>query len=159
MRIAGSRVLITGANRGLGRAIVEAMREAGAAKIYAGTRNPAAIAPDDIVTPVRLDITDDTQCRHRVRCGDVDMLVNNAGIASFTPSVSAPPLENARREMETNYFGTLAMCRAFAPVLKEERWRRHRQYPLRRELDERADAGNLLRVEGGGVVDHESLAV
>jgi NAD(P)-dependent dehydrogenase (short-subunit alcohol dehydrogenase family) len=45
-------------------------------------------------------------------------LINNAGVAGFTPLLGAPTADNARREMETNYFGTLAMCRAFAPVLK-----------------------------------------
>ena len=52
------------------------------------------------------------------RCRDVDILINNAGVASFNPALGAPTMDHARREMETNYFGTLAMCRAFAPVLK-----------------------------------------
>jgi NAD(P)-dependent dehydrogenase (short-subunit alcohol dehydrogenase family) len=120
MKIAGSRVLITGANRGLGLALVTAMRAAGAAKIYAAARKAKAVAAVDIVRPISLDITDDAQVAEAaVRCGDVSILVNNAGIASFTPALGSPSIDNARREMETNYFGTLAMCRAFAPVLKE----------------------------------------
>ena len=119
MKISGSSVLVTGANRGLGRALVEALRHAGAAKIYAAARTPETIPADLRVTPVRLDITDEAQVADAAaRCADVDILINNAGIASFTPALGASTTENARREMETNYFGTLAMCRAFAPVLK-----------------------------------------
>jgi NAD(P)-dependent dehydrogenase (short-subunit alcohol dehydrogenase family) len=119
MRIAGSRVFITGANRGLGRALVEAMRSSGAAKIYAGARNPDEVAGNEVVTPIRLDVTNEAEIAlAAARCGDVNIVVNNAGIATFTPSVGAPTLDNARREMETNYFGTLAMSRAFAPLLK-----------------------------------------
>ena len=55
--------------------------------------------------------------RRRPICQDVDILVNNAGVARFTPALAAPTMDGARLEMETNYFGTLAMCRAFAPVL------------------------------------------
>ncbi len=51
-------------------------------------------------------------------CSNINILINNAGVAGFTPALGAPTMANARLEMETNYFGTLAMCRAFAPVLK-----------------------------------------
>jgi NAD(P)-dependent dehydrogenase (short-subunit alcohol dehydrogenase family) len=119
MNIAGSTALVTGANRGLGKALVEALREASVRRIYAGTRNPAGIAADDIVYPVTLDITDETQVARAVRyCGDVNLLINNAGIARFTPALAAHSMEDAQAEMKTNYFGTLSMCRAFAPILK-----------------------------------------
>jgi NAD(P)-dependent dehydrogenase (short-subunit alcohol dehydrogenase family) len=120
MKISGSTALVTGANRGLGRAFVEALRQAGSAKIYAASRNADNGTSGDSVVPVRLDITDAAQVASAAaHCGDVDLLINNAGVARFKPAVGAPTMDDARLEMETNYFGTLAMCRAFAPVLKK----------------------------------------
>ena len=117
MTIAGCTALVTGANRGLGRAFVGALRGAGAAKIYAAARNPAGIAAEPGIVPIALDITKpDEVTAAAAACADVALLINNAGVARFTPALVAP-VENARLEMETNYFGTLAMCRAFAPVL------------------------------------------
>jgi NAD(P)-dependent dehydrogenase (short-subunit alcohol dehydrogenase family) len=119
MHINGSVALVTGANRGLGQALVRALRQAGCGKIYAAARKPERITPDNMVEPVRLDITDAEQvAAAAARCGDASILINNAGIATFTPLLDAPTIDNARHEMETNYFGTLAMCRAFAPVLR-----------------------------------------
>ena len=78
-----------------------------------------SVARDGAIEPIQLDITKSDQvAAAAARCGDVSILINNAGIAAFTPALGAPTMDNARREMETNYFGTLAMCRAFAPVLK-----------------------------------------
>jgi NAD(P)-dependent dehydrogenase (short-subunit alcohol dehydrogenase family) len=122
MKISGSTVLVTGANRGLGNAFVRAFAAAGCAKIYAAARTIATRAADEIVEPIELDITNaEHVARAAARCGDVNILINNAGIATFTPALGAPTMDHARREMETNYFGTLAMCRAFAPVLKHNR--------------------------------------
>ena len=119
MKISGSTVLVTGANRGLGHAFVRALTDAGCAKIYAAARNIARRAADEIVEPIELDITNaEHVARAAARCGDVNILINNAGVATFMPALGAPTMDHARREMETNYFGTLAMCRAFAPVLK-----------------------------------------
>src|SRR5580692_5984408 len=119
MKIAGSTALITGANRGLGHAFVEALRSAGAAKIYAAARNINGVTQDGVVTPIELDITKaDQVSAAAAACADVDLLINNAGVARFTSALGTPTIENARLEMETNYFGTLSMCRAFAPVLK-----------------------------------------
>jgi NAD(P)-dependent dehydrogenase (short-subunit alcohol dehydrogenase family) len=120
MMVDGSTVLVTGANRGLGRALVRALAEAGCAKVYGGARNVASIASDRAVQPVELDITNTEQvAAAAARCHDVEILINNAGVAGFTPALGAPTMEHAHlEEMETNYFGTLAMCRAFAPVLK-----------------------------------------
>jgi NAD(P)-dependent dehydrogenase (short-subunit alcohol dehydrogenase family) len=87
-------------------------------KVYAGARNIEGVAPDRVVQPLQLDITNmDQVAAAAARCGDVDILINNAGVAGFTPALAAPTMDNARLEMETNYLGTLAMCRAFAPVL------------------------------------------
>lgn len=119
MKIGGSTVLVTGANRGLGKALVAALRDAGAKKIYAAARNPAGVSGDGTMQPVALDITDAAQVQAAAAaCSDVNILINNAGVARFKPALAAPTMEDARLEMETNYFGTLAMCRAFAPALK-----------------------------------------
>jgi NAD(P)-dependent dehydrogenase (short-subunit alcohol dehydrogenase family) len=119
MNISGSTVLVTGANRGLGKALVEALREGGARCIYAAARKLDGMAADAIINPIALDITNSGQVEAAAaQCGDVTILINNAGIANFTAALAAPTMENARREMDTNYFGTLAMCRAFAPILK-----------------------------------------
>jgi NAD(P)-dependent dehydrogenase (short-subunit alcohol dehydrogenase family) len=119
MKITGSTALVTGANRGLGRAFVQALRDAGCVKVYAAARDAKSIADDNVITPVQLDITNVQQVgAAAARCGDVNILINNAGVARFTPALAAPKMDDARLEMETNYFGTLAMCRAFAPILK-----------------------------------------
>ena len=115
--ISGSVALVTGAGRGLGRVLTQALLDRGAATVYGGARDPAAITVPGVV-PVRLDITDHGQvAAAAARCGDVTILVNNAAIMRRVPLLAAPDTAAARAEMETNYFGTLAMCRAFAPVL------------------------------------------
>jgi len=117
VRIDGARVLVTGAGRGLGRAFVASLLARGAGTVYAGVRDPAAEESRGAV-PVKLDITSpDEVARAAARCADVDILINNAGIMRFAPLLGAPDMGDAHAEMETNYFGTLRMCRAFAPVL------------------------------------------
>jgi NAD(P)-dependent dehydrogenase (short-subunit alcohol dehydrogenase family) len=119
MKITGCSALVTGANRGLGRAFVETLRSAGADKIYAAARNINGMIQDAVVTPIRLDITKaDEVNAAAAACANINLLINNAGVARFTPALGTPTIENARLEMETNYFGTLSMCRAFAPVLE-----------------------------------------
>jgi NAD(P)-dependent dehydrogenase (short-subunit alcohol dehydrogenase family) len=119
MEIKGTTVLVTGANRGLGQALVQALQEAGCAKIYAGARRVDGRAASGAVHPVQLDITNAKQVLEAAeQCHDIGLLINNAGMAAFAPALGSPTIDDARREMETNYFGTLAMCRAFAPVLK-----------------------------------------
>ena len=122
MNIEGAIALVTGANRGVGAAYVEALLAAGAAKVYATARDPAHLAtlPDDPrVVSFGLDICSEAQIVGATLSGaDVNLLVNNAGINFNTPALAAPSMDIAREEVETNYLGTLAMCRAFAPVLK-----------------------------------------
>lgn len=116
-RIEGAHALVTGANRGLGRAYVAALVERGAT-VYGAARDPGAITTPG-VTPVRLDITDAVQIEEAVRrCGDVDLLINNAGTMHEVPLLTGADPSAAETDMRTNYFGTLAMCRAFAPVLR-----------------------------------------
>lgn len=117
MKIQGSVALVTGANRGLGRAFARALRDAGVAKIYAAARDATTITDPD-VEPIKLDITNPADVAAAARhCCDVTLLVNNAGVATFKPLLEAETMDAARAEMETNYFGTLAMCRAFTPIL------------------------------------------
>jgi NAD(P)-dependent dehydrogenase (short-subunit alcohol dehydrogenase family) len=117
--IAGTYALVTGANRGLGKAYVDGLLARGVAGVYAAARNPDTIEiTDDRVIPFRLDVTNPDDIRAAAsRCADVAVLVNNAGAMLRTPLLAGPDLSAARTEMETNYFGTLAMCRAFAPLL------------------------------------------
>jgi NAD(P)-dependent dehydrogenase (short-subunit alcohol dehydrogenase family) len=117
MDVAGSVALVTGANRGFGASLCAALLERGAAKVYAGARDPASVRMDG-VEAIQLDITspDDIEAAVR-RCGDVTVLVNNAGIGTGTSVLADDAMAMARREFDTNVFGTLAMSRAFAPVL------------------------------------------
>ncbi len=119
MKTGGSTALVTGANRGLGRAFVQALRDPGCSRVYAAARTIGTVARDAGVEPVQIDITNSQQVSSAAaRCHDVNILINNAGVGRFSSALGAPTMDDARIEMETNYFGTLAMCRAFAPVLK-----------------------------------------
>jgi NAD(P)-dependent dehydrogenase (short-subunit alcohol dehydrogenase family) len=117
MRIQDSVALVTGANRGVGQAFARELAQRGAKTIYAAARDPATVTGSGVI-PVALDITDPAQVARAAReCPDVNLLVNNAGVMERSPFLEAASMDPARLEMETNYFGTLAMCRAFAPVL------------------------------------------
>jgi NAD(P)-dependent dehydrogenase (short-subunit alcohol dehydrogenase family) len=118
-QIDGITALVTGANRGLGQAFTQALLDRGAAKVYAAARDPGAVEVTDArVVPVRLDITNLSDVAAAAHdCTDASLVINNAGAMLQTPFLSAPDMSAARTEMETNYFGTLAMTRAFAPVL------------------------------------------
>jgi len=106
MKINGSTALVTGANRGLGRAFVQALRDAGCTKIYAAARTIEEAACD-AVEPVQLDITNIGQVSTAAtRCHDVSILINNAGVARFVPALGAATMDDARLEIETNYLGT-----------------------------------------------------
>ena len=117
MEIGGAVALVTGADRGLGRVFARELVSRGAARVYGAARNPAAVTEPG-VTSIALDITDPARVAQVAHdCADVTVLVNNAGVMKASPFIGAPNLDAARLEMETNYFGTLSMCRAFAPVL------------------------------------------
>jgi len=117
MQIKGAVALVTGANRGLGQAYARALVQRGAHTVYAGARHPEDVSDPD-VTPLKLDITSPEQVADAARdCGELTLLINNAAEAGVSPLIGAGSLEDARAQMETNYFGTLAMCQAFAPVL------------------------------------------
>jgi NAD(P)-dependent dehydrogenase (short-subunit alcohol dehydrogenase family) len=117
MQIEGAVALVTGANRGIGQAIARALVEAGAAKVYAGARDPETVTDPDVVA-VGLDVTDTAQiARVAEQLTDVDLVVNNAGIGSAAFPLTAD-LDQARRELEVNYLGTLAVSQAFAAVLQ-----------------------------------------
>jgi NAD(P)-dependent dehydrogenase (short-subunit alcohol dehydrogenase family) len=124
MKLDGVVALVTGSNRGIGMAFVERLIARGAKKIYVAARDASSVsslvsANPGVVLPLTLDITDQDQVTSAAQqAEDVTLLINNAGANSNTALIAIDGLDNARREMETNYFGTLSMCRAFAPVLK-----------------------------------------
>ncbi len=117
-------VLVTGANRGLGATLVEVALAAGARKVYAAARHLDSLAAvaetaGERVVPVRLDVTDPEQVAAAAAdTGDVDLLVSNAGITCQVPILGAPDIDDFRRTMEVNYFGTLNLLRAFAPQVR-----------------------------------------
>jgi NAD(P)-dependent dehydrogenase (short-subunit alcohol dehydrogenase family) len=115
MDISNATALVTGANRGLGRQFATQLLQRGA-KVYAGARNPDSVDVDGAI-PLEVDITDPASVAAAVEAaGDVTLLINNAGIDTGSNLLTAD-LDGAHREMETNYFGTLSMVRAFAPVI------------------------------------------
>jgi NAD(P)-dependent dehydrogenase (short-subunit alcohol dehydrogenase family) len=117
MKLENAVVLVTGANRGLGREFARQALAAGARKVYAGARDPASVTLPG-VTPVRLDVTDSGQvARAAAECGDVTLVVNNAGIARLGRVLDPGSLDALHAMFDTNVLGILRMGQAFAPVL------------------------------------------
>ncbi|MBV8442940.1 MAG: SDR family oxidoreductase [Hyphomicrobiales bacterium] len=117
MKVAGSIALVTGANRGLGLAFARALKEMGAAKVYAAARNPEAVTLTGVV-PLKLDVASEEDVAAAARAAaDVNLLVNNAGIARPGGFLADGAVEAAREQFEVNFVGPLRMARAFAPVL------------------------------------------
>lgn len=121
MQISNKTVLLTGANGGLGLALIGALLDAGVSRIYAACRDPVVLSVDDPrVVPVALDVTDTLQiARVRREFADVDMLINNAGLNRQQRLLDAVESCAAEAEMAVNYFGTLHLSRAYADVLRE----------------------------------------
>jgi NAD(P)-dependent dehydrogenase (short-subunit alcohol dehydrogenase family) len=123
MTMKNAVVLVTGANRGLGRALVEAALAAGARSVYAGARNPDQLAalvarhPERVV-PLALDITNESSLTAAAsRVADVTMLFNNAGVVS-SQGVLTSSSARIMQDFATNVFGTLAATKAFLPALQ-----------------------------------------
>jgi NAD(P)-dependent dehydrogenase (short-subunit alcohol dehydrogenase family) len=118
MTIAGKTILVTGANRGIGQALVEESLRRGAGRVYAGTRRPLA-HPDGRVTPLTLDVTSAAQIQAAARqVGSLDILINNAGIFLFDDLTDRAALE---QHLAVNFFGTYGVTQAFLPVLARSR--------------------------------------
>jgi NAD(P)-dependent dehydrogenase (short-subunit alcohol dehydrogenase family) len=112
--IAGKTILVTGANRGIGQALVEEALSRGAKRVYAGTRVPMAHS-DDRVVPLVLDVTSDAQIKDAAEAVDsLDVLINNAGIALYDDLTDRAALE---RSLAVNLFGPYAMIQGFLPHL------------------------------------------
>jgi len=111
-------VLVTGANRGIGRALVEEALKRGAGRVYAGTRRPMA-HPEGRVTPLRLEVTDPEQVRAAVgEVESLDVLINNAGVAIFDDLSDLDVLE---QHFAVNLYGTHRVIQAFLPLLTRSR--------------------------------------
>jgi NAD(P)-dependent dehydrogenase (short-subunit alcohol dehydrogenase family) len=118
MKIADTAVLVTGANRGLGRALVEEALSRGAKRVYAGTRTPLAHS-DGRVTPLTLDVTNAAQIQGAVEnVESLDILINNAGLALYDDLSDRAVLE---RHLAVNLFGPYGMTQAFLPLLARSR--------------------------------------
>jgi len=116
--IAGKSVLVTGANRGIGQALVEEALRRGATRVYAGTRRTGS-HPDRRVTPVALDVTDAAQIRAAAqRVESLDVLINNAGVALYDDLTDPAVLE---QHLRVNLFGPYAVTQAFLPLLTRSR--------------------------------------
>ena len=118
MKIQNVVALVTGANRGIGLAFTRELLARGAGKVYGGARDPSSITLPG-VEPVRLDVTKpDEIAAAAARLGDVALLINNAGIGHAGGFLAPDSEEVTRKLFETNFFGTLRVSKAFAPILK-----------------------------------------
>jgi NAD(P)-dependent dehydrogenase (short-subunit alcohol dehydrogenase family) len=118
MTVADRAVLVTGANRGIGRALVEEALRRGAKRVYAGTRQPLA-HPDGRVTPLILDVTSAAQIQAAAgRVESLDILINNAGLALYDDLSDRAALE---QHLAVNLFGTYGVTQAFTPLLTRSR--------------------------------------
>jgi NAD(P)-dependent dehydrogenase (short-subunit alcohol dehydrogenase family) len=122
-KVEGSVAVVTGANRGLGRAFVEQLLARGAKRVYAGTRDPSKLrdvvaSSGGRVVALHIDLNDPISIAAAANIAkDVTLLINNAGALEFGSQVSAD-LAGIRKDFETNYFGTLQVTRAFVPALE-----------------------------------------
>ena len=118
MNIQNATVLVTGANRGLGAAITQALLDSGA-KVYGAARDVTTIT-NEHVTPVTLDITKPGEIANAAHlCRDVSIVINNAGISRGSSALAPNATDAARAELETNFCGQLHVAQAFAPILRD----------------------------------------
>src|SRR5260370_41108663 len=118
MTIAGKTILVTGANRGIGKALVEEALSRGAQRVYAGTRQPLA-HPDQRVTPLILDVTSTAQIQAAARAVEsLDILINNAGVGLYDDLTDRAALE---QHLAVNLYGTHGVTQAFLPLLTRSR--------------------------------------
>jgi NAD(P)-dependent dehydrogenase (short-subunit alcohol dehydrogenase family) len=118
MKIADATILVTGANRGLGRALVEEALRRGAKRVYAGTRQ-SLVHSDTRVTPVTLEVTNPAQIQQAVeQVESLDILINNAGVALYDNLSDRAALD---RELAVHLFGTLDVTQTFLPLLAQSR--------------------------------------
>jgi NAD(P)-dependent dehydrogenase (short-subunit alcohol dehydrogenase family) len=118
MTLEGKTVLVTGANRGIGKALVAEALSRGAKRVYAGTRQPLA-HPDPRVTPLTLDVTSASQIRAAAgQVDSLDILINNAGLAPYDDLSDPAVLEQT---LAVNLFGTYGVTQAFLPLLTRSR--------------------------------------
>jgi NAD(P)-dependent dehydrogenase (short-subunit alcohol dehydrogenase family) len=117
-------VLVTGANRGIGRSIVEVFIKAGAKKVYAAARNTKSLEPllaiySDLVVPLRVDLHQpDSIIEAAKSAGDVEIVINNAGMLNIANPLASNAVVAMQDEMEVNVYGLMRMAQAFAPILK-----------------------------------------
>ncbi|WP_036502185.1 MULTISPECIES: SDR family oxidoreductase [Nocardia] len=115
--IEGAVVFVTGGSRGIGKALVENLYQRGASKVYATARNPRTVTHPDAV-PVALEVTDLASVTAAADLApDVTILINNAGV-SVGASFLGSPIDDIRREFDTNFYGPLLVTRAFAPTIE-----------------------------------------
>jgi NAD(P)-dependent dehydrogenase (short-subunit alcohol dehydrogenase family) len=118
MNVANKTALITGANRGIGRALVNEALKRGAQRVYAASRVPLQIA-DERVTPLTLDVTSASQIQSAVdQVGALDVLINNAGIAAYDDLKN---LDVVEQHLAVNFLGPLKVTNAFVPLLKRSK--------------------------------------
>ncbi|WP_417749349.1 SDR family oxidoreductase [Rosistilla oblonga] len=122
--VTNKTVLVTGANRGIGKAILEEALHRGAAKVYAAVRNVESAASlvaehGDKVVPIRIDLDDPSSITAAADTAtDADLVINNAGVLKTSSAVAADAIESLQFEMDANVYGLIRVAQAFAPVLK-----------------------------------------
>lgn len=125
LTLTGKNAVVTGANRGIGLAIADALLKHGIEKVYAAVRNPDSLAalqaqyPDRVI-PIKTDLTDQASLTALAeQAKDADIVINNSGVLTLSRPLSEDAIENLAYEMDVNVYGLLRIAQAFAPVLKQ----------------------------------------